>query len=64
MICSGVEPHTRIIKCRLDANRIAMDTHFEVVKCISSRQAEKAEKAMYNHLIQNLESIEKYLKKS
>ena len=41
-----------------------MDTHFEVVKCISSRQAEKAEKAMYNHLIQNLESIEKYLKKS
>ena len=64
VICSGVELHTRISKGRRDANLIAMDTHFEVVKCISSRQAEKAEKAMYNHLIQNLESIEKYLKKS
>ncbi len=61
VICSGVELHTRISRGRRDANAIAMDTHLEVVKRISSRQHEQAEKAMYNHLIQNLESIEKYL---
>ena len=63
IICSGVELHTRMSKGRRDANTIAMDTHLEVVKCISTHQKESAGNAMYNHLIQNMESIEQYLAK-
>ena len=61
VICTGVDLFSKMSRERPQARYIAMDTHKQVVKCIVNHQAGPAKEAMRNHLLQNMESIKKYL---